>query len=188
MSEFLEELDPEITERKLFNLRNILFVFIIGAVLIFLIIGIIAIFELEIRNALILSLIAVTIYAVILFFLLEPSILREVKSVMVRTVEKPVEVIRTVEKPVEVIRTVEKPVEKEVIKRVYVEAPRKKLNIPKYEYVGSSETKTFHKRNCRLGKLIKRKYKVSNNSASYFKAKGFKPCKVCKPGKKKLKF
>ena len=178
MSEFLEELDPEITERKLFNLRNILFVFIIGAVLIFLIIGIIAIFELEIRNALILSLIAVTIYAVILFFLLEPSILREVKSVMVRTVEKPVEVIRTVEKPVE----------KEVIKRVYVEAPRKKLNIPKYEYVGSSETKTFHKRNCRLGKLIKRKYKVSNNSASYFKAKGFKPCKVCKPGKKKLKF
>ena len=178
MSEFLEELDPEITERKLFNLRNILFVFIIGAVLIFLIIGIITIFELEIRNALILSLIAVTIYAVILFFLLEPSILREVKSVMVRTVEKPVEVIRTVEKPVE----------KEVIKRVYVEAPRKKLNIPKYEYVGSSETKTFHKRNCRLGKLIKRKYKVSNNSASYFKAKGFKPCKVCKPGKKKLKF
>ena len=178
MSEFLEELDPEITERKLFNLRNILFVFIIGAVLIFLIIGIIAIFELEIRNALILSLIAVTIYAVILFFLLEPSILREVKSVMVRTVEKPVEVIRTVEKPVE----------KEVIKRVYVEAPRKKLNIPKYEYVGSSETKAFHKRNCRLGKLIKRKYKVSNNSASYFKAKGFKPCKVCKPGKKKLKF
>jgi hypothetical protein len=185
MKEYSEELEPEITEKKLFNLRNILLVFVLGVVFIISIVVILAFFNLDLKNVLILFLITITIYAIILFFLLEPSILREIKSVTVRTIEKPFEVIKTVEKPVEVIKTVEKPVEKEVIKRVYIETPRKKLNIPKYEYVGSSETKIFHKRNCRLGKLIKRKNKISNNSADYFKSKGFKSCKICKPGKKK---
>ncbi len=70
-------------------------------------------------------------------------------------------------------------IEKPVIKEVLVEKPRKKLNIPKYDFVGSTQTKTYHTRNCRLGKLIKRKYKLSSNSENDFKKKKFSPCKVC---------
>jgi hypothetical protein len=86
----------------------------------------------------------------------------------------------------EVIKEVEKPVyiETPVIKEVYVEKPRKKLNIPKYNYVASTETKTYHTRNCRLGKLIKKKFKVSNNQVSFFKKRNYKSCKVCIKPKK----
>ena len=123
----------------------------------------------------------VIIYAIILFFLLEPGILREIRSTQVRTIEKPI--IQTVERPVvrEVVRTVDRPVVRtvEVEKPVYIERPRTRLSIPKYDYLGSSETMTYHRRTCRLGKLIKKKYKISNNSPVYFRSRKFKPCKVC---------
>lgn len=79
------------------------------------------------------------------------------------------------------VKTIEKPVEKRVIvkRNVYIEKKRKKLNIPKFDYLGSTQTKTYHKRSCRLGKLIKKKYKESSNTKSFFKKRGYKACKVC---------
>ena len=89
------------------------------------------------------------------------------------------EVVKEVPVEKEVIKEV--PIEKKVYvdRPVYIQEKREPLNIPKYDYVGSSETKTYHKRSCRLGKLIKKKYKISNNSESYFRSRGFKRCAAC---------
>ncbi|MCX6164242.1 MAG: hypothetical protein NTU73_05180, partial [Ignavibacteriae bacterium] len=58
------------------------------------------------------------------------------------------------EVPRPIIRDVIKPVDRLVVLK------RDKLNIPKYDYLGSNQTMHFHKKNCRLGKLIKKKYKI----------------------------
>ena len=66
-----------------------------------------------------------------------------------------------------------------VDRKVYVEKPRKKLVIPKYKYVASTQTKRYHTRFCRLGKLVKKKFKIHNNSQNFFRKKHFKACKMC---------
>lgn len=62
---------------------------------------------------------------------------------------------------------------------IYKQAKKVKLNIPKYDYLGSTETKTYHKISCRMSKLIKKKYKVMNNKESFFKNRRYKPCEIC---------
>lgn len=135
-----------------------------------------------------------------------PSKYREIKKPIIeRKFSPPVKIIQTpvrqsekkpevkivekiVEKPIikEVEKIVEKPVFKEIEKKVFVERPREKRAPPiRYKYKGSELSKTYHKTSCRLAKLIKNKYKVTNNSEAYFKKRGYKPCKVCLGKKKK---
>ena len=174
---------------------------------------------------LVMSWILTTVYALIAFFLIEPT----VQINPVRVVERPVyqEVIKEIQVPVEkkVVEIVEKPiikpiqipienktievverpviktiqipvenrvvevVEKEVIKEVPVpvekivyrtiEREHKKLNIPKFEFVGSIQTKTYHKRNCKFSRMLKRKYKLHSNSQEFFKNKHYHACGTC---------
>ncbi|MBP7708738.1 hypothetical protein KA107_03555 [Candidatus Pacearchaeota archaeon] len=179
-----------ISEKRLWNLKNIFIAFWIFVL--FIAIGIASAFVITtFTERVILWTVLVIIYAIILFFLLEPSKLREVERRETKTVEKEVirnvdrpvikEVIKTVEKPVyrDVVKTVEKEVIKEVDKPVYYPVKGPKLNIPHYDYVASSLTGTYHKSNCRLSKSIKRKYRESTNDLSEFKKKGYKPCKFC---------
>lgn len=109
-----------------------------------------------------------------------------VKEVPVYT-QIPIEnkTIEVVEKPVikEIIRKV--PYAVKVEKKVYIGRKRKKLNIPKFKFIGSVEAKRYHTRFCRLGKLIKKKYKIHNNSKNFFKKKHFKACKMCIKAKKR---
>ena len=172
-----------VIERKRWKEGNVLWSLLVGLIVVLIELIAVAFFGLSGAGASLLGVILVLVYSVILFFLLEPHILREIRHTQIKTVEKPV--IRTVEKPVIRIKTVEKPVEK----RVYVPVmqKRKKLNIPKYEYFGSDETKTYHHRNCRFRKLIKRKHQEHSNSASYFTRRKYVPCKMCiaKRSKKK---
>ncbi len=91
--------------------------------------------------------------------------------------------IQVVEKPVEVPVYIDRVVYKD--KKVYVERKRKKLNIPKYAFIGSTETRTYHKRTCKFSKLIKNKNKVHSNTKVTFKRKHFKGCKSCINVKKK---
>lgn len=134
-------------------------------------------------------------YASLALFLLNPFRLRIVRSYLLKTIEKPVEVV--VEKPIEVyidrpvevvkevpvikevVREVKVPVVQEVEKTVYVSEPRRKLNIPRYSYFGSSETKIFHKRSCRFSKLIKRKYKICRMNRAFFVRNHYKKCNNC---------
>ena len=117
------------------------------------------------------------VYIILAFLIYESYIVHETEHSYLKEIEKQVPVLKeyfhTIDNPI--VHVVEKP----VYRNVYVEKERKKLNIPKYDFVGSTEAKTFHTRNCRLGKLIKKKYKLQNNSQEFFKKKGFRGCKVC---------
>ena len=101
-----------------------------------------------------------------------------------KIIEKPV--LKIIEKPIEVEKPVikyrNKIVEKPVIK--YREKKKKKLNIPRYDFLGSNETMRYHKHGCRFSKLIKPKHKLSNNDEKFFTKAGFKKCKACMPEKK----
>lgn len=132
------------------------------------------IFTLSVLSNFVLAGFLIVLYLVFISILFDFNVFQRV-----RVVEK--EVMREIEKSVPVIQEVivEKPVYRDVKSYVYVTNPRKKLDIHKYEYVGSTETGTYHKRTCRFSKLIKKKYKVANDSASYFAKKGFKQCKSC---------
>jgi hypothetical protein len=46
-------------------------------------------------------------------------------------------------------------------------------------YVGSTQTKTYHKSTCRFAKSIKPKFRVENDDKSFFKK--YKACSRCKP-------
>ena len=180
--------------------REIAIIITVAAMVILAAIIISLAFEFNLVENLVMSWIFTTFYSIFGFLVVGDTvrIIRVEKPVyiekpvikeIIRTIEKPVEVIKevpiqipienrtieVVEKPV--IQRVEVPIIKWVEKKVYME--RKKLNIPKFNYIASSETKTFHKRNCRFGKLIKRKYKVHNNKSSWFQKNHFKACKVC---------
>jgi hypothetical protein len=137
------------------------------------------------------------LYSSITFFVLQPTketirdnfIVRNYAYTITKTIEKPVQVIKEkilekptikyIERPVYIEKVVEKPVVRTITKRIYIQKTRKKLNIPKYAYVGSTQTRRYHKRTCRLGKLIKRKYKLNSNSQKFYKKKHFKSCKSC---------
>jgi Ca2+/Na+ antiporter len=55
-------------------------------------------------------------------------------------------------------------------------------NSSEEEFVGTDESKMYHKKTCRFAKLIKPKYRVEG-SKDFFKKKKFKACSVCKPNK-----
>lgn len=183
----IEYFEPIITEKQMLNSKNVLLAFVIGFIFIVFSMLMIILLQLTFENSLALLLFIIIIYSILLFFLLEPRIIREIhrRELEHRTIEKPVikEIIKEVEKPVvkEIIREIEVPVEKPVFQKVYLKALSKNSTRIKYDYVGSSETKVYHKNSCRLGKSIKRKYKISNNDKLNFKKKGFRGCKLCKP-------
>ncbi len=180
----LQQLTPVVTEKRLWNLNYVFLSVFLGFAGIAIEYVAVSYYNLDTLRAVILGAIIVVVYAVVLFFLLEPEMLREVKMTAVRTVDRPVTKEVYIDKPAivkEVIRNVDKPIyiDRPVVKKIFVPTPRKKLDIPVYDYLGSSETKTYHKRGCRFSKLIKKKYKVSNNSAGFFKSRNYKPCQIC---------
>jgi hypothetical protein len=182
-----ERVESLVREKRVREEGNGLIAVIVG-VLLFLI-SLILIFGLSLSTTQIIVFILIILgfYIIVLSFLFEYKLMKEILSTIIKTEEKPVykevripinqgvrvPVIYEVEKPIirDVIRTVDRP--------VLIKERRKKLNIPKYEYLGSVETRTFHKRSCRLSKLIKRKYKLSSNDPQFFIKKRFVPCKVC---------
>lgn len=92
-------------------------------------------------------------------------------------IDRPVYIDRPVTVEKEVIREV--PIEVEKIVYKTIKPVHTNLNIPKYEFVGSTETKKYHKRGCKFSKLIKNKYKLHSNYVSTFENKNFEACKAC---------
>lgn len=166
---------PKITEHKIISETNRVLARLTTAITIILFIGSIAIFRFSPINTLVLGTVLLVFQTILSLFLVKPKVIQRAEYTQV--IQTPV--YQTIEKPVIKYRTkeVEKPVYK--YKTKYITKPRKKLNIPRYEFVASTETERFHKRNCRLGKLIKRKHKLSNNYKSYFTHKRFAACKAC---------
>ncbi len=158
-----------VSEREVHEEGNF---FVAGIVLVLLIaIGLVAIYNFNFQgfNLFLFIVFMVVFYFIILSFLLEPRRIREIKSIFTQqiTVDRPV--IREIEK--QVIKTVDRP----IIKHIFLE----KKEPMKFRYVGSTETKKYHLASCRLGKLIKEKYKLQDNDEMYFKRLRYKPCKNC---------
>ena len=95
-----EYLEPVITETRIWNQANLIFAVVLAGV--FIIAGALSILLLGFSTLekVILGFGLVAVYAIILFFLIEPTLLREIRSREIQTIEKPV--FRTIEKPVEV--------------------------------------------------------------------------------------
>jgi hypothetical protein len=195
--ERVEREDPAVSERRLWSLNNIFLAIFLGILSVIIELLAVGFFNFDRESALILGLIIITIYAVVLFFLLEPVLLREVRHKEIKHIEKPVikEVIRTIEKPIykiiekPIVKTIEKPiyktiekiktVEKPVIKKVTKEVPVYiKPKIPqghRYKYVASTTTKIYHLSSSRLARLIRPKNRIYSDSTSDLEKKGFKP-------------
>jgi len=167
---------------------NLFIAVIVGVLLTIISIIFITGFGLDTNQIIIFILLVIAFYIITLSFLFEHRWIREIINTITRTIEKPVEkeVIKRVDRPI--FYELEKPIIRDVIKTVDrpVIQKREKLNIPKYDYIGSNQTMNFHKKPCRLGKLIKKKYKVQGNDAKYFIKNGFSPCKVCILKEKKV--
>ena len=152
---------------------------------------------------LVMSWILTTLYALIAFFLIDPTVQitpvkvveRPVYQEVIEEIQIPIEnrvvevvdrpIIRPIQIPIEnrVVEVVDRPVIKEVPveKIVYktVEKEHKKLNIPKFKFIGSTQTKTYHKRSCKFGRMLKNKYKLHSNSQDLFIGKHYKACRTC---------
>lgn len=137
-------------------------------------------------NLLLMMSLLLVAYCVILLGLALTKTTKVIKQTnsQIKVVEKPVEKIveKVVEKPV--IRYIDRPGKTRVVTKIVnrvktVKQRSKKLNIPQFKFIGSTVTKRFHTHACRLGKLVKRKYKIHSNSRSFFIKKRFRPCKVC---------
>lgn len=180
--------------------KNIVVV-LLGMLIVLVIALLTIVLELTTVQTLVLSWVLTTGYAVFGILIVDPRInpVRVIKTEVVRDV--PFEVVREVfvdrpviverEVPIQIpmetktIQVVEKEVkvpvyrDKIVYKNKYIERKRKKLNIPKYAFLASTQTRTYHKRTCKFSKLIKNKYKLHSNAKSIFKKKHFKACKAC---------
>lgn len=120
---------------------------------------------LDLLQNMVLFLLLGSLYLIFLMVLFEQNT-REIGVVKERVVEVPHEVrIKEIH---------------ESPRYIYVDK-REDLKIPKYDYIGSTDRMVFHKRGCRFAKIIKKKYKVSNNSRIFFTQSGYEPCKSCKP-------
>ncbi|MEK6927020.1 MAG: hypothetical protein AABX11_01170 [Nanoarchaeota archaeon] len=103
-------------------------------------------------------------YAILLIIISRPKKIRYLKPTEVKTISQPL---------------VTNIIEEIPIKKIPTHSQINTLNVPQYEFVGSTQNLTYHKRSCKLSKLVKKKYKITNNQENYFKRNNFKPCKLC---------
>jgi len=115
---YVSKSEPIVLQRKRWKEGNVLWGLLLGLIVVLIELVLIVSFNIDRVEASLLGVILILIYSIILFFLLEPHILQEIRHTQIRTIEKPVikEVIRTVEKPIfrDVVRTVEMPVERKI--------------------------------------------------------------------------
>lgn len=194
-------LEPEIREKKNLNIKYGGFAIVIAIVLVLIQFGLIYFLDLNSTEIWISAFILITIFGVTIYFLIEPQKEKEIRQKIIeteiRTVEKPIikEVIKTIEVEKPIIQEIQTPRETQTIvrevpvykdlKSVYADysytpiKTTKKKTYKTYGFIGSTETKTYHKSNCRFSKLIKPKYKLRGTTESFFKRKKYTPCKVC---------
>jgi hypothetical protein len=126
-----------------------------------------------------LSLATLIIFLVIAILLAQPRNTKKVVHIS-RIEPKKAEPLRgepkeTKEEPKEKISVIKPmPVKTLTIKK---EPKKAEKELIRDRYIGSTQTKTYHKSSCRLAKLIKPKFKLSNDKKTFFK--NYKACKVC---------
>jgi len=181
---YAENNDPSvksITTEKLWSLKNIQLALFIGFAL--LIIDIVLFYALntDMETSLIITLTSVVIYAIVLYFLLNPTRQKTIEKEKIKQIEKPT--IKVVEKPV--VRTIEKPVVKKVA------SPPITINndpLKKYPYVASVKSKKIHHTSTTAGRMIRPENREFAHKLDKLKKKGYAEGQVdpkAKPVKKK---
>jgi hypothetical protein len=197
----LRFLEPEIVEKKNWELKNAGFAIILGFVLVVIQFGSMTLLGLEPISSWILAFVLIVVFGIAIYFLMEPTIEKEIRQKIIetnlQTIDRPVvkEVIKEVIKTVEVDRPVYKEIN--IVKEVPVYREPKTVYIAKedeeivtrrspqvrYDFVGSKIQKVYHKSTCRLGKSIDKKYLVKSPTKTFFRNLRYLPCKVCTPNK-----
>lgn len=144
-----------IHERSTDMITKLVIALILGALLAVLNLVIAHLIHLSPINSILILSSEIALYAILLILISRPTKIRIIKKTEVKTI------------PQTITPTVIK------------EPENKSLGIPKYDFIGSIKTHTYHKRTCRLSKLVKKKDKISNNDELYFVRNKFKPCKIC---------
>ncbi|MBS3076379.1 hypothetical protein J4481_01400, partial [Candidatus Pacearchaeota archaeon] len=158
--------------------------FLLGVAAILFVFGSVLTFDVSLDNSIKLAVLTSGIYVLVILLLLNPVKIKEINESTIEHVGVPIQIIETIEKPVikEIFRDVVRTVEKPIIQKVFVEKPKAPVkHRMTYKYIGTSESQTYHKHSCRFSKLIKKKYQVKENDKKYFKLRGYKRCKYCKP-------
>jgi hypothetical protein len=188
MTDRIDKIEQFVNEKRVKEEGNGFIALIVAVLLIIITFVLVYGFRLNTRQIIIFVLLIIAFYIVVLSFLFEHKLIREIINTITRTVEKNIEkeTIKNVDRPI--FYEIEKPIIHDVIRTVDrpIIIKREKLNIPKYDYIGSSQTMTYHKKSCRLGKLIKRKYAINDSDSKYFIKNRYKPCKVCILKQKKI--
>jgi hypothetical protein len=174
----------EVHYKKVVDPTNILLAFLFGLAALVFVLAYTITFDPNQQYTLEITILTIAIYLIILIFLLNPKIVKRISETEIKEIGVPVPIIETITETIEkpVFRDVIKTVEKKVIEKVFIEKPKKKP-IPRktFKYIGTSESMTYHKASCRFSKLIKKKYQVKENDKKYFRLRGYKKCKYCKP-------
>jgi Ca2+/Na+ antiporter len=109
-------------------------------------------FDFDLTSQIILAVTMILLYTFCLLMISRPSEYKEVRKTNVVTVESPVRKFEDSR----------------------FSSPRRD-----YDYVGSNARRVYHKKTCRLAKLIKPKYKEQSNDLAFFKDRKYKACKIC---------
>ncbi len=145
----IESSKPQVTEKTSGYYLGFVLSVLFASILVFLWILITSLLDLTANQTLLLTGIFALFYLIISPILIQTKKTREIKLIVTKKLEKPLE--KKLEKP----------------------------EIHKFEYVGSNQTKTYHKKNCRFSKLIKNKFKEHSDSKVFFTNRKYKECKVC---------
>jgi hypothetical protein len=183
-SSFPEDSNPQVSKvtlEKVWNLKNIQIALFIGFILLILSIGLLILTNANLQLALIILLICVIIYAIILYFLLNPQTqktvekdkIRNVERQTLKVVEKPIfkPILKVVEKPKEIIKIVERPVIRKVSRPITV--PVNENLMENYPYVASTKSKKIHHTSSTAGRMIKPENREFAHKITNLKKKGY---------------
>ncbi len=174
----IHAMPPHVREWKYRGKKNFYLALVAGLMILALAILILQTYNPSYEQRVMLGAGLIIFYVGILFFLLERRIVREITHHEIHRYEQPVyqEVVKEVEKPIYREVPVVKEIVKEVEKPVIVQAPVKRSK----EFVGSTQTMTFHHRTCKFSKLIEPHYRIEESKREFLERKGFKRCRYCR--------
>ena len=181
---FPENSDPQVfkvTFEKVWNLKNIQIALFIGLLLLIVSIGILIITDADLKLSLIILLICVIIYAIVLYFLLNPQTqktiekdkVRNIERQTLKVIEKPVikPVLKVIEKPKEIVKVIERPIIRKVSKPIIV--PLEEDPMKNYPFVASKKSRKIHHTSSTAGRMIKPENREFAHKLTPLKKKGY---------------
>lgn len=146
--------------RNGYMLSNLIISLLVGIFMIIVVLWSVSHYVLSVSESLTLLVVCIVMYLVMMYVLLRTGKVRRKREIPFNQSDVVKQIVNEI-------------VEKEKDRR------EKVLDIPEDKYVGSSQNKTYHLKDCKIAKSIKDKFRLSSNSPAFFINKKFRPCRVC---------